>query len=67
MIILGKMIDAVEYTIYVDLILEEIQQKIDFFAENQELLSEYQKGKLEAYIEDMRTIQNYYIKKAEVR
>lgn len=67
MIILGEMIDAVEYTIYVDLILEEIQQKIDFFAENQELLSEYQKGKLEAYIEDMRTIQNYYIKKAEVR
>ena len=67
MIILGEMIDSVEYTMYVDLILEEIQQRIDFFAENRNILSEYQRGKLEAHMEDMQTIKNYYIKKAEVK
>ena len=67
MIILGEMIDSVEHTMYVDLILEEIQQRIDVFAENRSILNEYQVGKLEAYMEDMQTIKNYYIKKAEVR
>lgn len=67
MIILGEMIDSVEYTMYVDLILEEIQQRIDFFTENRKILSEYQRGKLEAYMEDMQTIKNYYIKKTEAR
>lgn len=67
MIILGDMVGSVEYTMYVDLILEEIQQKIDFFEENKRILSDYQRGKLEAYVEDMQTIKNYYIKKTEER